>query len=525
MFRLVTLYAGPQSEKVRCKLTESPLSSPTPYNALSYVWGSTRDPGGILLDSQEYLVTRNLFEALKELRLPDSDKVLWVDALCINQSDIAERGAQVMSMDSVYEKAIRVIAWLGPYESDSALTFELLQKVELSGGGDPSLFLEGLRGLPPLLAREYWSRAWIIQEMEFARELRIWCGPDEASYSTLFKLKNSLLEGTSVITELKAPPRDLRHSRNVSVQRSSPSVFSKQIPELGLARSGQGLSPVTYLDRLIQSKCSKRHDSVLAFYNLFNVGIRIRIKSYKEGDVYEMPPDKFLIQAMRAIIEVTQSLYILTIKARQLGPNIEELWQRDMPSWCPYFGTSFKSVSIPHANDISFDTTTKAINFLDDGTTLRANGFRIGTISRTVRRDPRSIGQFQPLVNENDITKKLEYIHKCMDFVSSLIGKADGDGEAKEEALEAIRQTLLAGEDTDALREVLRKVKKADDNERFKYENLGARCEHTLNEVKKYTHTRVICSFTVTPTLRYNSDIHVALVPDTVRRGDVICYV
>ena len=147
------------------------------------------------------------------------------------------------------------------------------------------------------------------------------------------------------------------------LQRSSPSVFSKQIPELGLVRSGQGLSPVIYLDRLIQSKCSKRHDSVLAFYNLFNVEIRIRIKSYKEGDVYEMPPDKFLIQAMRAIIEVTQNLYILTVKARQLGPNIEELWQRDMPSWCPYFGTSFKSVSIPHANDISFDTTTRLSTF------------------------------------------------------------------------------------------------------------------------------------------------------------------
>jgi hypothetical protein len=525
MFRLVTLCAGSQSERIRCKLTESPLESPTPYNALSYVWGSRRDPGRILLDSQEYLVTRNLFEALKELRLPDSDKVLWVDALCINQSDIAERSAQVILMDSVYKKATRVIAWLGPHENDSALTFELLQKVELSGGGGPYLLFQGLRGLPPLLAREYWSRAWIIQEMEFARELRIRCGPDEALYSTLFKLKNSLLESTSVISELKAPARDLRFNRNVSVQRSFPSVFPKQIPELGLARSGQSLSPVIYLDRLIHSKCSNRHDSVLAFYNLFSVEIRTQIESYKQGGFYEMPPDKFLIQAMRAIIEVTQNLYILTVKARQLGPNIEELWQRDMPSWCPYFGTSFKSVSIPHANDISFGTATKPINFLDDGKTLRASGFRIGTISRTVRRDSRSIGQFQPLSNENDITKELEYIHKCMDFVSSLSGKAGGDGEAKEEALEAIRQTLLAGEDTDALRELLHKVKKIDDNERFKYENLGARCEHALNEVKKYTHTRVICSFTVTPTLQYNSDIHVALVPDTVRRGDVICYV
>jgi hypothetical protein len=116
-----------------------------------------------------------------------------------------------------------------------------------------------------------------------------------------------------------------------------------------------------------------------------------------------------------------------------------------------------------------------------------------------------------------------------MCFVLTLIGEGDEDGETEEGALEAILQALLAGEGTDALWELLGKVHEIDDNDnsesRFKHESLGSRYEHALNEAKKYTHTRVICSFTVNPTLQYNSNIHVALVPDTVRKGDIICYV
>jgi hypothetical protein len=98
MFRLVTLYAGSQSEKVRCKLTESPLSSPTPYNALSYVWGSTRDPGGILLNSREYLVTRNLFEALKDVVFQLMSFIQW-EVACIYRPSHRSTGFYITYSD------------------------------------------------------------------------------------------------------------------------------------------------------------------------------------------------------------------------------------------------------------------------------------------------------------------------------------------------------------------------------------------------------------------------------------------
>ena len=60
-------------------------------------------------------ITKNLFEALMALRDDiDEDRYLWVDAICINQNDSAEKAFQVRNMLTIYEKAVRVIAWLGP---------------------------------------------------------------------------------------------------------------------------------------------------------------------------------------------------------------------------------------------------------------------------------------------------------------------------------------------------------------------------------------------------------------------------
>jgi hypothetical protein len=58
-------------------------------------------------------ITTNLFDALKRLRLPDADRVLWVDAICINQFDLEEKNIQVPLMKDIYSKASVVLIWLG----------------------------------------------------------------------------------------------------------------------------------------------------------------------------------------------------------------------------------------------------------------------------------------------------------------------------------------------------------------------------------------------------------------------------
>ena len=108
--------------------------------ALSYVWGDQSNPHEIFLNGEQFYVGHTLHIALKRLRRqavildmtpnPKSNatfedredtahhmlsegRVLWVDAMCINQADIAEREAQVKLMARIYWQADHVHADLG----------------------------------------------------------------------------------------------------------------------------------------------------------------------------------------------------------------------------------------------------------------------------------------------------------------------------------------------------------------------------------------------------------------------------
>jgi hypothetical protein len=83
------------------------------YNALSYVWGSKIGTQRFLCDGQTVLITPNCESALRHLRDKRKEVILWVDAICINQEDLAERPQQVLLMGDIYRRAFEVIIWLG----------------------------------------------------------------------------------------------------------------------------------------------------------------------------------------------------------------------------------------------------------------------------------------------------------------------------------------------------------------------------------------------------------------------------
>ncbi|KAF8848154.1 hypothetical protein BDZ45DRAFT_538013, partial [Acephala macrosclerotiorum] len=122
--RLIVLHPGSRDDEIRCTLQPLPLSvienpdnrstEHACYEALSYVWGDPSSPQLIQMNGHDFEVGRNLFSALQHLRIEDSDRLLWVDAICINQSDIPERNYQVSRMGLIYRAALQVIAWLGP---------------------------------------------------------------------------------------------------------------------------------------------------------------------------------------------------------------------------------------------------------------------------------------------------------------------------------------------------------------------------------------------------------------------------
>ncbi|KAF2185186.1 hypothetical protein K469DRAFT_518222, partial [Zopfia rhizophila CBS 207.26] len=112
-FRTVTLHYGAPSSPLQCSLTPASLSSPPQYNALTCVWGHEATRSQITLNSHLFSVTANLVSALHRIRSDTEDRVLWIDALAINQCDIAERNHRVARMRDIYAAAELVLAWLG----------------------------------------------------------------------------------------------------------------------------------------------------------------------------------------------------------------------------------------------------------------------------------------------------------------------------------------------------------------------------------------------------------------------------
>ncbi|KAK0747016.1 heterokaryon incompatibility, partial [Schizothecium vesticola] len=85
------------------------------YEALSYCWGDDACPETISLHhtiSMQIPITHSLAEALADLRLPSSDRLLWADALCINQADNGEKSIQVRQMYDVYANSRRTLVYL-----------------------------------------------------------------------------------------------------------------------------------------------------------------------------------------------------------------------------------------------------------------------------------------------------------------------------------------------------------------------------------------------------------------------------
>lgn len=112
--RVFTLEPGAFNDGVRGHLTTYRSSQAPPYQAVSYSWGSYVRDHAICLDGHSRLdITANLAAGLRRLREEKEVVNLWIDAICINQTDEVERGHQVLNMHRIYGDAELVVVWLG----------------------------------------------------------------------------------------------------------------------------------------------------------------------------------------------------------------------------------------------------------------------------------------------------------------------------------------------------------------------------------------------------------------------------
>jgi hypothetical protein len=177
-----------------CKLEIVSLEDNCAYEALSYVWGDPNVTRPILMQGAEVQVTTNLEAALRYLRQPTEESLFWIDAICVNQSDIQERNAQVLLMKDIYSKADAVRVWLGEATTGRDEAMEILNLsmdpkspsdlLQLRLDGKP-LQSNHLMMLADLFKRKWWRRTWIIQEFGLAKRVFFHCGTRVSTWEPL----------------------------------------------------------------------------------------------------------------------------------------------------------------------------------------------------------------------------------------------------------------------------------------------------------------------------------------------------
>ncbi|XP_014550060.1 hypothetical protein COCVIDRAFT_32090 [Bipolaris victoriae FI3] len=238
--RLVNILPRNESSTLACELQIVDLREKPEYVALSYTWGSPTalpDEGAeawlnkrsftLLCRAKpgsanqsyplwhEILITENLYAFL--LRARDNESFAlnsyWIDAICIDQENSAERCRQVQMMGRIYRSAGIVHAWLGEEDNDTRIAFELIRALlgfcsEIS---ERRVRIEGLMDITPkslgsadltarlgpcadvtawmamanLFQRRYFTRAWIIQELTLGRKIKALCGSQMVDWEAM----------------------------------------------------------------------------------------------------------------------------------------------------------------------------------------------------------------------------------------------------------------------------------------------------------------------------------------------------
>lgn len=176
--RLLTLFpSSDESATIECSVAPHSLNWNPAYEALSYTWG---DPGDICaspiyISGQPTYISTNLEAALHALRYHDHIRVLWIDALCIDQKNASEKCQQIAMMGTIYEAARNVVVWLGTQSHNSDLAMATI--ANLNSITDLEHVTEEAWGaLEDLFSRPWFSRIWVLQEFKRGHNPYFQCG-------------------------------------------------------------------------------------------------------------------------------------------------------------------------------------------------------------------------------------------------------------------------------------------------------------------------------------------------------------
>ncbi|KAL7807969.1 HET domain-containing protein [Trichoderma aethiopicum] len=400
--RLVVLLPALEAyADIVCRLCNSTLSRSDidRYEALSYVWGDPSKRKSITVENRIFQATQNLEAALRNLRYRDRPRVLWIDAICINQNDVMERNTQVQQMDLIYKSSQRVVVWLGPESEDSSDAIRLIRLLPMLDEKITDteyrtlcikLLASGLPAIGHLCGRSWFKRIWCIQEFVLGPHATFQCGRDEISWGDFLPL-------AKLFYDLYDDPTMRDDLQNYSPNGIDMAAFSqlRHLPSLLLWKVGRrhSKSVIALLADFMRWSSSDPRDLIFALYGLVPDGDRD--KDILQPD-YNLSVSELYTKVAYRLLQSTGDLTILSIATQ---PPTDLVMQHSwLPCWVPdwrlnqligekrncspiaYNGTSTHIASMDTNFDACLGLQATPISLEEDEQVLCLKGVTVDTI-------------------------------------------------------------------------------------------------------------------------------------------------
>ncbi|KIW00557.1 uncharacterized protein PV09_07912 [Verruconis gallopava] len=338
--RLLELAPGKAEEHIVCQLRHVKLADAIPFEALSYRWSHRKQSHRIVINERPKHISHNLYSFLRHVRSPIEQRILWVDALCIDQSNFSEVDQQVQLMGTIYSTAKLVLVWLGEGSAKSGEAIEFVDSLPtkdylideaINSGVIPGFTQRPWTYLAELLSLDYFERVWIIQEIALAKDVAVIDGQASTEWWKLSWAASQfrrLSDLETSATKRKILAYNMKVARSISaiasIDKARNAIYGDQRdPELLLA----------LLARHRAAKATDHHDNIFGLYGLAP-------RCFEELDLlpkYDLPVDALYRQCALAILRRSRNLDILSVpRTHGLDPSSTHVLPSWVPDWSQY---------------------------------------------------------------------------------------------------------------------------------------------------------------------------------------------
>jgi hypothetical protein len=345
--RVLRILPGTDTDTLQCRLEHISLDDSADFEALSYAW---HDPtlfpedhkhrNNVLLVNGKCLeIGNNLAAFIKSARTKHIEsRQIWIDAVSINQRDVEERNAQVLRMREIYQTATQIVVWLGPASncSDVAVKFLTLVFDKCPRGREAEWFKNLMKGnnlatewkaLASLLARAWWNRIWIVQEIVLAREALILCGTASITWD---QLEYSLHYTSNAVDDIQTQVQDPKDHTFIR------DLVRKIGRLIAIRRRKDNLNVVDVFDNVGSNECSDKRDKI---YGL--LGIIPDAHLIVPEPNYSLDVEEVHRRAFGSLAVETRNLDFLSLIINRPKNTRGGGFPPSFPSWCPDMTSSY----------------------------------------------------------------------------------------------------------------------------------------------------------------------------------------